>query len=329
MKIAVFVTILAFVVTVKSELSAAQLWSKFKVDHSKLYQNETEEAKRFKIFQDNLKEIEEHNRLFENGKVTYSLGINKFSDMTQEEFSRMLRKSSKNAQVESTTKPIYEAPVNALTPDAVDWREKNILNPIKDQGSCGSCWAFSSIAVVESAYARQTGILLSLSEQQLVDCARGGNYISVGCYGGVYKDAFAYIVENGVETEELYPYVAKTETCTAAGAPVVNITAYHDISPKSEEDLATLVATNGPVGVSIVADTLKSYQSGVFTGFCVDWTFMIDHAVAVVGYGTENGVDYWLIRNSWGTTWGEEGYLKLQRGVNKCAVGHEAAYVDI
>ncbi|XP_076255628.1 digestive cysteine proteinase 1-like [Rhynchophorus ferrugineus] len=326
MKCLLIVVALVLAVSASSELSVAGRWSEFKLKHTKSYQDKVEETKRFAIFQNNLKKIEEHNARYETGEETYQMGITKFADMTSEEFGAMLRASYKR---KPGTRAVYQAPADADIPASFDWRPKGVLNAVKDQGSCGSCWAFGSIAVVESALAIKTGNLLSLSEQQLVDCARGGIYFSEGCDGGYFQDALDYVSKNGVDSEAAYPYKGVDQACRPSGNPAGKIANWTDITPNNENDLANLVVTVGPIGVSLYAEPIQFYYKGIYTGYCIDSVEFVDHAVTAVGYGSEDGVDYWIIRNSWGDDWGEDGHFRIQRGVNKCAIANEAAYVIV
>ncbi|KAF7268187.1 hypothetical protein GWI33_018649 [Rhynchophorus ferrugineus] len=329
MKCLLIVVALVLAVSASSELSVAGRWSEFKLEHTKSYQDKVEEVKRFAIFQDNLKKIEEHNARYETGEETYKMSVNKFADMTSEEFGAMLKASYKRRSAINDTRSVYQAPADVAIPTSFDWRSKGVLNAVKDQGNCGSCWAFASVAVVESAYAIKTGNLLSLSEQQLVDCARGGSYISEGCDGGIYEDALDYVTKNGIDSESAYPYKGRDQTCRPSGNPAARVSSWTDIAPNSENDIANLVATVGPIGVSLYAEPIQFYDSGIFTGYCSDSIYLVDHAVAAIGYGTENGINYWIIRNSWGDDWGEEGHFRIQRGANKCAIANEAAYVVV
>lgn len=295
--------------------------------HKKAYNGIGEEERRFQIFKDNLRMIDEHNA--ENR--TYKLGLTKFADLTNEEYRSMYlgtRTDSKRRVMKSKTPSLrYAARPDVELPESVDWRASGAVNPVKDQGSCGSCWAFSTIAAVEGINQIVTGELISLSEQELVDCDRSYNE---GCNGGLMDYAFEFIIDNGgIETEQDYPYLGIDSSCNAIkNAKVVTIDDYEDVPSYDEKALKTAVA-HQPVSVAIEAGgfAFQFYDSGVFTGRC---GASLDHGVVAVGYGTENGVDYWLVRNSWGGDWGEEGYIKLERNIatytGKCGIAMEASY---
>ncbi|CAK9160492.1 unnamed protein product [Ilex paraguariensis] len=202
-----------------------------------------------------------------------------------------------------------------VVPASMDWRKKGAVTPIKDQGQCGSCRAFSTIAATEGITKLTTGKLISLSEQELVDCDRSGE--DEGCEGGYIEDGFKFIVKNkGIATEAIYPYQATDGTCNTKeeASHAAKIKGYENVPINSQKALLKAVA-NQPVSVSIDASgaAFQFYSSGVFTGDCgTD----LDHGVMAVGYGTTaDGTKYWLVKNSWGTTWGDKGYIMIQRDI--------------
>jgi hypothetical protein len=243
-----------------------------------------------------------------NKNLSYRLGHNRFSGMSPLEFRDRMGFRPLFFQQEEERAYID---VNSSLPSAVDWRTKNAVNPVKDQGQCGSCWAFSAIGALESALAIKTGKLQSLSEQQLVDCDTG----SSGCSGGWMDQAFEWIGEyGGVCLESDYPYVATDQFCAALCSPAVgsNLTGYVDVPSNSDSALMAALVQQ-PVAVAIEADerSFQFYASGVFTGPCGT---SLDHGVVLVGYGSENDEDYYILRNSWGESWGDQGYMKIARG---------------
>ncbi|KAK2657534.1 hypothetical protein Ddye_010586 [Dipteronia dyeriana] len=284
---------------------------------------------RFEIFKDNLKFIDQHN----SQNRSYVLGLNKFADLTNQEYRSMYlgtRTDAKRRLMKSrVASQRYAFKAGDDLPESVDWRQLGAVSPIKDQGSCGSCWAFSTIAAVEGINQIVTGKLISLSEQELVDCDKSYNS---GCNGGLMDYAFEFITQNGgIDTDHDYPYLGVDSTCDPSrkNAKVVSIDGYEDVSPFDEMSLKKAVS-HQPVSVAIEAGgrAFQLYHKGVFSGECGT---SLDHGVVAVGYGTENGMDYWLVRNSWGTNWGEDGYIKLQRNVfetytGKCGITMEASY---
>jgi C1A family cysteine protease len=281
-------------------------FSNFQANFNKRYNNLDELKRRFEIFRENIVEIYNHNK---NENKTFTLAINQFSDLTRDEFINFHVGGLNNYQ--SYGCDTYTAPSNILLPSSVDWRQKGAVSSVKDQGQCGSCWTFSSTAAIEGSWAISKGQLIDLAEQQLVDCATGFKYGSHGCNGGQMEGAFKYVIDNGQCNESLYPYTATDNTCQKCKSSVTMSKCY-DVNPNDQLSLKSAVSRQ-PVSVAIEADTFyfQSYSSGVLTSDkCGN---KLDHGVLVVGYGTENGNDYWLVKNSWGTSWGDKGYVKIGR----------------
>jgi cathepsin L len=306
-----------------------EMWASFKVEHGRQY-GSSEEATRKQIFVENVKKIEMHNYLHSKGLKSYTLGINQFTDMETSEFVQMMNgyhRSAKNERHNATT---YLSPNIPLTlPDTVDWRTKGYVTPVKDQGHCGSCWAFSSTGALEGQHFRKTGQLVSLSEQNLVDCSESfGNY---GCQGGLMDNAFKYIKSNGgIDTESSYPYEGKDGKCRFNSSSVgATDTGFVDVTAGDESKLQEAIATVGPVSVAIDAshNSFQLYKSGVYDEPECS-SEQLDHGVLAVGYGTQDGHDYWLVKNSWGSTkWGEAGYIKMSRNKqNQCGIASAASF---
>lgn len=208
-------------------------------------------------------------------------------------------------------------------PDSWDWRDHNGVTPVKNQGSCGSCWTFSTVGSLEAHELLKYKSFTPMSEQQLVDCASTtGNH---GCEGGLPSWAFLYVEgATGISTETAYPYFAKDRPCTVD--PSTFVLDVHggsvNITQGDEVELADALYNHGPVSVAFeVVDGFRDYKTGVYKStVCKDTTEDVNHAVVAVGYGTENGTPYWLVKNSWGTDWGDEGYFKIERGTNMCGI---------
>ncbi|XP_044231460.1 procathepsin L-like [Thunnus albacares] len=236
-----------------------------------------------------------------------------------------------NASVPRSGSDFIKLPEGADLPDFVDWRDKGYVTEVKNQKNCGSCWAFSATGSLEGQIFNKTGKLVSLSEQQLVDCSR--DYGNMGCSGGWMHDAFRYIKENGgLDTEDSYPYEAKDGKCRYDPAKIgANCTGYVNVKSNDEDALRDAVATIGPVSVAIDASqtSFQLYKSGVYDEpHCQ--SSALNHAVLAVGYGTENGLDYWLVKNSWGLEWGDKGYIKMSRNKqNQCGMGSYAIYPQV
>jgi len=273
---------------------------------------------RYNVFRTNLDMIMNHNML----NKSFTMAVNAFADMTADEFQAthtgVLPVQNPFARKMNTVV------LDETTPfaDSLDWRTKGIVNAVKDQAQCGSCWAFSAIASTEGAVAQSTGTLLSLSEQNLVDCS--ASYGNQGCNGGWMDYGFEYIIAKGIASEAAYPYKAVDQTCKTFTS-VAKITGYKDVTANNEAQL--LAAANiGVVSVAIEADTsvFQFYAGGVLDNAGCGTT--LDHGVAVVGYGTDAGKDYWIVRNSWGASWGEQGYVRLVRNKNECGIALNPSY---
>jgi C1A family cysteine protease len=279
-------------------------WSEFNLFTERFhrrYSSIEELENRFSIFRKNYITIHSHNK--EN--QSFTLKMNQFGDLTQEEFKSYIGNMPQRGSFGcSVFMNISE------TPDFVDWREKGAVSSVKDQGQCGSCWAFSASGAVEGAWSISNGALYDLSEQELVDCA-GLRYGGMGCNGGQMEGAFRYIIKNGQCSLFSYPYTGQNGTCQRCSS-VVTIRSCMDVEPKNNLALKTAVSQQ-PVAVAIEADTryFQFYSGGVLTSTTCGTN--LDHGVLIVGYGTENNIDYWLVKNSWGTSWGEGGYVKIAR----------------
>ncbi|XP_060465892.1 procathepsin L-like [Panthera onca] len=307
--------------------SLDELWSQWKATHRKLYGMD-EEGWRKEVWEKNMKMIRQHNWEHSQGKHSFTVAMNGFGDMTNEEFKQVMN----GLQMQKHKKgKVFQAPLFAKIPSSVDWREKGYVTPVKDQGPCGSCWAFSATGALEGQMFRKTGKLVSLSEQNLVDCSQAeGNE---GCNGGLMNNAFQYVKDNGgLDTEESYPYHAQDESCKYKPQDsAANDTGFFDI-PQQEKALMVAVATKGPISVGIDAShfTFQFYHEGIY--YDPDCSSEdLDHGVLVIGYGTEIGQSinntYWIVKNSWGANWGIDGYIKMAKDrKNHCGIATMASF---
>jgi cathepsin L len=299
-------------------------WARFKTTFSKKYDSAQESERRL-VWEENVKRIVKHNLEADLGVHTYRLGLNEYADMTRDEFVRTL--NGYRMAANRVPHNVFQKEDISL-PDTVDWRNKGYVTPVKNQEQCGSCWAFSTTGSLEGQHFAKTGKLVSLSEQNLVDCS--GPEGNQGCEGGLMDQAFKYIEQNkGIDTEQSYPYTAQDGSCHFKPSHVgATVAGFKDIPTGDEKALQQAVATVGPISVAIDASqfSFQLYSGGVYNEPSCSST-QLDHGVLAVGYGTEDSQAYWLVKNSWGASWGENGYITMSRNRNnQCGIATQASY---
>ncbi|XP_075169866.1 cathepsin K2 [Haematobia irritans] len=295
----------------------------------KTYVSEADKTLREGIFKGRMSLVDANNKAFAAGKSTYKSGINAFADLTKAEFLSQLTGNRKSAKGEEQAKKHRQkaAPAAGKIPDAFDWREKGGVTPVKFQGECGSCWSFATTGAIEGHYFRKTGKLINLSEQNMIDCGKE-EFGLAGCDGGFQEYAFEFVTnQKGVAKAESYPYLDKKDTChykdELKGA---EINGFATIEPKDEDTMKKVIATLGPLACSVNGlESLLLYSSGIYSDEECN-KGEVNHSILVVGYGSENGQDYWIVKNSWDKVWGEEGYFRLPRGKNFCGIASECSY---
>jgi len=328
--------IVCFIFSATAHPDYSDTWEEFKDKYGKEYEDANEESYRKNVWTSNVEFIVSHNDEYDNGLHDFSVGENEFADMTSDEitfyFNGLVMDESNQGSGE-----VFHSDVSLQSlPTEIDWRKNGSVTPVKDQKQCGSCWAFSATGSLEAAHFAKTGKLVSLSEQNIVDCSKkeGGH----GCLGGLMDIAFKYVKDQGgVDTEESYPYTAKTgKECLYNATNIgANLTSWVDIPHKSEADLQKAVGTVGPISVAIDASrpTFHFYKKGVYHDRKCS-SMHLDHGVLAVGYGThtppgsnKKPKDYWLVKNSWGVKWGMEGYIMMARNKNNaCGIATQASY---
>lgn len=332
-------------------------WREFKTQFNKSYESEAEESSRMGVFLDNLRYVESHNTKSRDKSLSFTQGINHLSDLTTEEINQsrcgfrleegelesrptdgliaalLLAFNATEVNTENITSVMNENPGDKawydrfIIPSKLDYRALGRVSKVKDQGSCGSCWAFATTGALESALARENKDTL-LSEQNLVDCSRRyGNY---GCNGGLMDAALRYVRDHGIMSSADYPYTGKDGSCRFSGSKSVTSVRGSLILPRGNEALLRIaLALTGPIPVAIDASvrSFHSYTSGVYNDpVCRSSNRALNHAVLLVGYGTDSvHGDYWLVKNSWGDKWGDKGFIKMARNRgNLCGIASYA-----
>jgi C1A family cysteine protease len=300
---------------------AFMLWT---AKHDKSYKTEEEGAHRQRVFSSNVDMIAAHNA----GPSSFKMALNEFADLTREEFAAThlgMNPAKPGTLRERSAGATFSHANITHTPDHVDWVKEGAVTPVKNQAMCGSCWAFSTTGSIEGINAIKTGKLVSLSEQELVDCDTSKDQ---GCSGGLMDFAFQFVVDiGGLDTERDYAYWGVDGTCDQLKEKrkTVSIDGFEDV-PKSDEGALRKAVSQQPVSVAICASQLQFYFNGIVDSCCKD----LDHGVLAVGYGSEGDNPYWLVKNSWGSAWGEQGYFRLSRDVadpdGTCAIATTASY---
>ena len=295
--------------------------------YGKNYDTDEEETRRNIIWQSNKKFIETHN--INADKFGFELGMNAFGDLESQEVVDLL--NGYKQELKNSSKDVFTYNPNIEAKATVDWREKGAVTGVKNQGQCGSCWSFSATGSLEGQHFLKKGELVSLSEQNLIDCStRYGNH---GCQGGLMDNAFRYIKANGgIDTEESYPYQAHNEKCRFRAANIgATVRTYVDVHRRDEQALTQAIQTIGPISVAIDASkkTFHYYKRGVYYDPLCSST-KLDHGMLAVGYGTLDGQDYYIVKNSWGPNWGDMGYVMMSRNKeNNCGIATQASFPEV
>lgn len=301
-----------------------QEFNQWRSKYNKSYENESYMSHYFNNWLDNRDFVDHYNSVYDE----FTLELNEFADIHHGNWKFRNGYNQRMAQQKLTIEQLDYDDDDIFLPNSVDWRDKNLVTPIKNQQQCGSCWAFSAVGSMEGQHALKTGDLVSLSESQIVDCDVNGS--DQGCSGGWMDGAFEYVINNkGIDTEESYPYDPQDDPCKFNESNIgATFSGYKDVVG-GEQALKKAVATIGPISVAIDAgeSSFQFYQKGVYydPNCSPD---MLDHGVLVVGYGTTvNGTDYWIVKNSWGENWGDKGYIYMARNRNNsCGIASKPSY---
>jgi len=318
-------------------------WEDYKKQFGKSYKSPADENAHKQAFLENQKFVIAHNAKHSRGEKSYHVGINHLSDLLQHEKDRMRghrsrhHQNTRNRRQASLTCSPFAADSTVAIPDSIDWRTKGAVTDVKDQGQCGSCWTFSTTGALEGQLFQKTKKLVSLSEQNLVDCDKTDG----GCDGGNADVAFAFINSNGgIDTEDSYPYSANTQKNGVAGTCAFNqatvagtIVGCVQIPKGDETALKAAVATIGPISIAVNANStefLSFASSDTLDDALCSNNQETDHAILIVGYGTDSaGKDFWIVKNSWSTSWGNGGYMNMVRGKNCIGIANDAFYPTV
>lgn len=292
-----------------------------------MYQDHASERHRFTVWQSNMARIAAHNK----GSHDFTLRMNQYGDLTDAEFSSVYNGYKMEQHQKKKSSLFVPSPGFVASNVTVDWRKEGVVTPVLNQGDCGSCWAFSATGSLEAQHRLHGGTLVPLSQQNLMDCTQTKQYGNMACLGGTMDAAFSYIINNkGVDTGASYPYLAQSDSQCRFNVSSIGatMTSYVDL-PIDELALTEACERVGPISVAIDAGwiSFRFYKSGVYyEPQC--YTDKLDHGVLVVGYGREAaGQEYYLVKNSWGTAWGMEGYVKMSRNRNNnCGIASVASY---
>ncbi|CAH8486110.1 unnamed protein product [Schistosoma intercalatum] len=304
-----------------------EIWKQWKLKYNKTY-SINDEMKRKLIFMKYVTKIHRHNLLYDLGLKSYTMGLNQFCDMDWNELKTILFPNEFINHHPLWNDQTEELPLlsQKSLPLTWDWRDYGLVTSVKDQGLCGSCWAFSTTGAIEGQFIKKYKKSINLSEQQLIDCSYSfGNH---GCHGGTMDQSFNYLKKYPIESEKNYPYQGVESSCHFhLSKGIIKIKKFIDLPTKNEKILQKAVYHYGPISVAIDASLdLLFYKSGIFESRSCS-SSLLNHAVLVVGYGTEHNKDYWLIKNSWGDKWGMNGYIKLRRNKhNMCGIATNASF---
>ena len=335
-----------------SDADAMAKWLEFKAKFEKTYGTAEEESDRFGVFVENLARAE---RLEASDAGTATYGVTRFSDLTEGEFGRLMLRHAPRTDEQKARTPAWDGACTACkrfpelnatvtAGSAIDWTTMGAVTDVKDQGQCGSCWSFGTTGDVEGVHFLAGNDLVSLSEAQLVQCDEGtkisGGTGNLGCNGGLQEDAFDYLINDapgGLVSEAFYPYPESvyrgtTGECSKTDAELksnvqATISSWSQVSSRAsqEDNILPALTKSGPLTIGINAGNMQLYTGGVADPKSCPASG-VDHAVLIVGYGTDAGSPYWKIKNSWGTSWGEDGYYRIVEGSNACGVATDVVH---